>query len=48
MKVTVFNVEQGDSFLIQHNDNSNHPTLLIDAGSASKKVYKKYQREFPI
>ncbi|CAI0802724.1 ComEC/Rec2 family competence protein [Serratia fonticola] len=41
MKVTVFNVEQGDSFLIQHNDKSNYPTLLIDAGSACKKVYKK-------
>lgn len=40
MEVTVFNVEQGDSFLIQHKDSS-YPALLIDTGSATKNVYKK-------
>lgn len=41
MKVTVFNVGQGDSFLIQHSDCTKRPPLLVDTGCANKSVYKK-------
>nr|WP_203723325.1 MBL fold metallo-hydrolase [Citrobacter freundii] len=41
LEVTVFNVEQGDSFLIHDSDDNGYPALLIDTGSATKKVYKK-------